>query len=283
MFWIFETSYVEENKELYGKKLLNFEARLEKKEFPPKKMGDFLMCGFKNNQKNQEIDGVVIVHVGSREGFSKEEIIFIGEKKTNESNKEKVKRFVEDFKKIVANPKMIPNESVLLINHEKHHMMKTTSRQVTLKGVALNSKMKLREHLAQAKGQKSLTDFYKSTKAGSPATPYKKPAEWPKYKIEEITRDLRGDSVKILWLPKAHFELDASQFVSVVLQNYISQRLEASEGQPDVKVACTEAINQIPSKIWEVAVDYVDDCCESYLNPPVPPVTVKDENEETEN
>lgn len=107
-----------------------------------------------------------------------------------------------------------------------------------------------------------VTDYFKSNKATSSSkTPYMKPLieKTSREKFEEMTSHYRGDNVKILWLPPARFEFDASKFVSVFLMNEISLRLENNDDL-DVQTQCVEAINRLPSKIWEMAVDYAEGC-----------------------
>lgn len=110
-----------------------------------------------------------------------------------------------------------------------------------------------------------MTDFFQSTKSPSLKQPYKKPEDPPKNAIEEITQTLRGNSVKILWLPKLHYELDPSQYVSVFLLNEISLRLKANE-DVDLKTHCIEALDRLPDGIWELAVELVNKCEASYMD-----------------
>lgn len=65
-------------------------------------------------------------------------------------------------------------------------------------------------------------------------------------------------------MPKLHYELDSSQYVSVFLLNEISLLVESDE-DADLKAHCIEAVNRLPNGIWELAVKYVNDCEEIYL------------------
>ena len=107
-----------------------------------------------------------------------------------------------------------------------------------------------------------MTDFFHSKKHSS-ITRVKPVQQQPKYKIEDITSAIRGDDVKILWIPKSHYELDPSRFVSVFLLNEVSHRLIATE-DPDLKVCCLEAFKNLPDGIWKLAADYLDQCSEFY-------------------
>jgi hypothetical protein len=93
---------------------------------------------------NTGITGVKIIHVGNRDGFSKEEIVFIDNESTDLTKKEKSEQFLEAFKKIVGNKEMIPDKSVLLISQEDHHHQKSH-----LKENHPSSKMKQREQSAK--------------------------------------------------------------------------------------------------------------------------------------
>jgi hypothetical protein len=162
-YWIFEALFINEIRELYGKKMVSLEERIENiEDNPPKKLGDFLMCGHIKKKFDESITGkitgqlgslnkgifvvtgVKIIHVGSRDGFSKEEIVFIDEEITDETNKVKSQRFVDAVKKIVGNKEMTPDKSLLLISQDHHHQ-----RCVGAKGHKENPKMKQREKTSQ--------------------------------------------------------------------------------------------------------------------------------------
>lgn len=86
----------------------------------------------------------------------------------------------------------------------------------------------------------------------------------PNLKIEEIVQVLRGDNVKILWLPKQHYELDPSQYVAVVLLNEFARQTEGAE---TVNIDdCSEIIDRFPDEIWTLAVEKAKFCEEFYRN-----------------
>jgi hypothetical protein len=104
-----------------------------------------------------------------------------------------------------------------------------------------------------------MTDFYPVAKAVDNANTYKKPVDVTvksslhlkqTFKVEEITQKLRGANVKILWMPKRHWELDATQYISVFLLNEISRLVENDEDeQTDTKTKCIAAIDRFPNKV----------------------------------
>lgn len=81
---------------------------------------------------------------------------------------------------------------------------------------------------------------------------------------EKLTQNLRGDKVKLLWLPTQHFELDPSRYVAIILLNEISLRLEAVD-EPNVRKETEEAFNRLPNNVWTMAVNYSKDCEDYYL------------------
>jgi hypothetical protein len=123
----------------------------------------------------------------------------------------------------------------------------------------------------------------KKIENSAPSAPYKKPvviessfqSKRP-FEIEEITQKLRGDNVKILWMPKRHSELDATQYISVFLLNEISRLIESENDEKKSK--CIAAINRFPNKIWETVSDYVQDCENYYMDDEA---LESDDNEET--
>lgn len=120
--------YHPELKSSYGKKLIKFEERLDKPEDnPPDKMGNYIMCGYTRKNFCEVLKGVKLIHVGSEDGFSKEDIVFIGEESTDETSRLKGQKFVEAFKQIVSNKKMIPDKSCIMLNHEQCRILRSGS------------------------------------------------------------------------------------------------------------------------------------------------------------
>lgn len=115
----------------------------------------------------------------------------------------------------------------------------------------------------QRKGQKNITEFFPSTKLV--ASPYKKPTKIPKYQVEKIVQDLRGDNVKILWIPSGHYDLDPSQFVTVFLRNEIVLRVDSNE-DADVRASFDEALSRLPNGVWTRASKFMEESIAFYLN-----------------
>lgn len=129
LFFMFEARYIEENKELYSKKLENFEERLENiQENTPADIGKFLMCAFERKKFEEDVIGIKMIHVASNEGFpDKENIAYIQQEHTTQAKKMTSETFIQAFQQIVANKKIIPDKSCILVSSEDHHMMLSKS------------------------------------------------------------------------------------------------------------------------------------------------------------
>lgn len=139
--------YHPELKSFYGKKLTHFEARLDNPEDnPPDRMGNFIMCGFTRKNFNEVLEGVKLIHVGSDEGFSKEEIVFIGDESSDETSRLKGQKFVQAFKQIVSNKKMIPDKSCIMLSHEQCKLLRSGSTKIMPRAT---TNMKKREQQSQ--------------------------------------------------------------------------------------------------------------------------------------
>lgn len=116
-----------------------------------------------------------------------------------------------------------------------------------------------------------LTEYFKSNKASSSASNIRPDTSDRESKlgnvrnlIEKQKQVLRGDDVRILWIPKQHSELDPSKFVAIFLLNEISLRLEQME-ESDVLKGTEETFDLLPSELWSLATRYTKDCEEYYL------------------
>lgn len=58
VLWVFEVIFVQEIRQLYGKKMLSLENRIAHiEENPPKKLGDFLMSAHTKKKFDENISG----------------------------------------------------------------------------------------------------------------------------------------------------------------------------------------------------------------------------------
>lgn len=140
----------------------------------------------------------------------------------------------------------------------------------------------------QLKGQQKIPEFFKLTKSASTSLSAgkgkpKEPTslEPREFKIEQITRLLRGDQVKILFLPKLHYELDASQYVSIFLL-YEIKRLQEDEEIIDIKRQCVTAVDHLNSEVWKFAIDHVERCERFYRDNDYSDICLSAENLEEE-
>lgn len=111
-----------------------------------------------------------------------------------------------------------------------------------------------------------MTRYFKAIRNSS-AVPCKKPIESKTVKsmIAAITQKLRGDNVRIVWLPKLHYELDPSQYISVFLLNEIYLLVHNNEDGKDLKTICSDALDRFPNETWGKAIQWANDCERKYL------------------
>lgn len=86
----------------------------------------------------------------------------------------------------------------------------------------------------------------------------------PKYRIEKLVQDLRGDSVKILWIPSGHYDLDPAQYVTVYLRNEIALSRE-SNNEVDFRTSFDDALSKLALEIWSVAFQFTETAIDFYL------------------
>ncbi|CAO1410919.1 unnamed protein product [Diamesa serratosioi] len=231
LFYLFETAYVPSGQHLYIKKLKGLNTKCEDEDVDYKTIINYLKCAFLQKSATQYEPMINLLHTGSESGFLGD-IIFLDElAKENESLDISLKKtwITDQWEKIL---KQLPDKSVLIMTKEKHYMIKAKYSRKQNENLSLNkSKSKnvtTRERQAQMKGQMKITCFFKATKSSSgssiPKKSFiKKPIDSnPEFKIEMMARILRGDSVKVLWLPKNYRELNPSEFVKIFLLNNIA-------------------------------------------------------------
>jgi hypothetical protein len=58
LFWIFESIFIDELRDMYGKKMISLEEKFENSaQNPPQKVGNFLMCGYAKKKFNESVTG----------------------------------------------------------------------------------------------------------------------------------------------------------------------------------------------------------------------------------
>ncbi|KAG5677220.1 hypothetical protein PVAND_006996 [Polypedilum vanderplanki] len=248
--FIFENITVEENRELYFKKLNKLEERMEMTDVSPKNMQDFFKCSCIKTWKKEEVTGVKTIHCASIAGFSDTDIGFIGEVHTNDSMNVEALNFLNAFEKIVSDENAIPNKTAIVLSTDEHHMTK-----IKRNGSFLRSAEKKRKLAAECKGQQTIEKYFQSKKVS--AQKIIKNDE-PKFKVEEIISRTRGDSneIKILWCPNV--ELNPCSYVSVLLNNEIMRYLNDNENVTLID-ACRNTINSIPNDVWITYCDFIKD------------------------
>lgn len=150
--WIFETFYMQELEDLYGAKMVKLEDKLDTLHFiSPKRLGDFLMTAYAQKKFEDPVIGVKILHIATEQGFSQEDIVLIENQRTDETKQNKSKLFIETFKKIVANTKMIPDKSCILLSSEQHKVIELGGKKVYMKNEKTPKKMKKREEVSKVR------------------------------------------------------------------------------------------------------------------------------------
>ncbi|XP_070494783.1 uncharacterized protein [Chironomus tepperi] len=263
LYFIFEVLYLPGNREIYKKKMHSLENRMDEevRMHTPYKMKNFLSMGLKNLCKSTHQPGVKVIHSASLlSGFTQADFGLVSRAYSDESKDEKIDDFIMAFEKLISDPEAIPSNSVIILSQDQHHMERLKRKA----DVSFCVKEKKRKIAAKSKGQKSITDYFRSTKTPSNNNT-QKPKE-PTYKLEEIIKNKRGSdsNIKILWIPKGNDELDPGSYISVVFCNEVVSLLE-DDNNMDSLEACKEEINVFPSGGWWSIMQYIEKLEKAYL------------------
>ena len=204
--------------------------------------------------------GVKIIHSASLlSGFSQADFGLASRAYSDETKDEKVDDFIMAFEKLVSDPEAIPSNSVIILSQDQHHMERL-KRKTEVSFTVLEKKRKI---AAGSKGQKSITDYFRSSKLSS-SNKTQKPEE-STYKLEEIIKNKRGSdsNIKILWVPKSNDELNPGTYISVLFCKEVVSLLEGDENM-DALDACKEEINVFPSATWWTIMKYIEKLEKAY-------------------
>jgi hypothetical protein len=179
--------------------------------------------------------------VASYSGFIENEGSNIFKEEPGNASKElKEKNFFESFNQIISNKDLIPDKTVILLNQEKHHIKRSKRKPST----PLSNKNKK----FKSTGTKPITDYFE-VKKRSTSNEKKSPEPFFKYQAEEIVHKLRGDSVKILWIPEKHSELDALAYVHISLRYEICNFMEINQ-EETTQAAISHNLDIFPDLAW---------------------------------
>lgn len=120
---------------------------------------------------------------------------------------------------------------------------------------------------ANAKGSKLITNYFSVTKSSSEGTAKKSPSPPVpsfKYKAEEIVYNLRGDKVKILWIPANHSELNPWSYISIMLKSQICNFLKDNKEETTL-TAIKENFATFPEDVWCAILSKVNYFEEIYM------------------
>lgn len=205
--------------------------------------------------------GVKLIHSASLlGGFSKGDISFVDKAFSDDTKEQKADDFYQSFEKLISDPSIIPSHSLIVLSQKVHYMEKL-KRKAEMSFVVSEKRRKV---AAEIKGQKIITDYFKTTKSAA-GNASKKVVDERNYKLEEIILDKRGSesNIKILWIPKNE-ELDPVNYVSVMFCKDVAQTLE--EEDYDLAEACKRALDLMPDKIWLKIMAYIESLEEMYIN-----------------
>lgn len=95
-----------------------------------------------------------------------------------------------------------------------------------------------------------MTDFLQKVKNATTSAENSKSPAKNELQVEKITQKLRGELVKILWIPKDNLEVDPSQYLSIFLLNEIASACIEAPKDTDLMDVVKDAIDVFPDGMW---------------------------------
>ncbi|XP_043468345.1 uncharacterized protein LOC122511314 [Leptopilina heterotoma] len=208
----------------------------------------------------QEIDGfrggfvkpsgagkrIIILHIGSSDGFLPNGMnCFIAKKDSADYHNEMNSQHYEEWFRTILN--LIPSKSVIVLDQATYHTTidpefrnpTTAWRKDDIIEWAENRKVPLPE---------GRLTYYSLTKPQ--LIERCRPYHFPKiYKLDTITKEIRGDEVKLLWLPVAHCEFNPIELIWAFVKNYVAKHNTTFKLQ-DVYNLCVHAMENVPEDLW---------------------------------
>lgn len=203
---------------------------------------------------------VIILHIGSKNGFLDGSLkCFIGKKGSADYHDEmNAAHFEEWFREVLHK---LPSKSVIVIDQAPYHTMIDPERRnptsswrkadiiqwMVKRNISLPMDTESFEHLTKPY-LLQLCLPYKFEKS---------------YLLEKITEDIRGSDVKLLWLPVAHCEFNAIEYVWAYVKKKVAE-LNTTFKIHDVWKLCESVMNTVPPTLWEKCVKHVEKIEEEY-------------------
>lgn len=197
---------------------------------------------------------VIILHIGNANGFLDGALkCFVGKKGSSDYHNEMNKEHFEEWYRFVLS--VIPDKSVIVIDQAPYHtMLDPNFRNPT----SAWTRSRILEWMAtrQVILPEGIQHFSQLNKPQllelSRAYHYEK-----KYLLEKITTELRGDDVKLLWLPVAHCEFNAIELIWAYVKNNVAKHNTTFKIN-DVMQLCIETMQNIPATVWANCVQHAN-------------------------
>lgn len=178
-----------------------------------------------NPFKKSTSNGTAVYGVSSYSAFFPPDKFLFKVEAGNASKELKEKNFFEAFKTIITNKDLVPDHTLILLNQDKHHRTRSKKKKPSSSLTSSNKKLKC------VAGTRPITEYFPLKKSNNNKN-NKKVTQEPHFDFlaEEILYKLRGDKVKILWIPENHSELDPIKYVTTVLKSEICNFMENNPG-----------------------------------------------------
>lgn len=237
----------------------------------PSNMKKFLNTNpFKKATRN----GIAVYGVSSYSGFLPHEKFSFKVEAGNASKELRENHFLESFTNIVSDNELIPDRTLILLNQDKHHRMRP--KRKLSPSLTSSGKKKLKN----AAGTRPITEYFTLTKSSN-SNVKKVPELYFQFQVEEIVYKLRGDKVKILWIPDNHSELDPLKYVSTVLKSEICKFMENNQDET-TESAIKHNIEIFPDLTWTLINERVQQIEKIYMERNEDPEFDRDEKDEDE-
>ncbi|XP_043476189.1 uncharacterized protein LOC122507505 [Leptopilina heterotoma] len=73
--------------------------------------------------------------------------------------------------------------------------------------------------------------------------------------LDTVAKELRGEEVKILWLPVAHCEFNPIELIWAYVKNYVAKHNTTFKLQ-DVQNLCLRAMDEVDKNLWEKFLEH---------------------------
>lgn len=203
---------------------------------------------------------VIILHIGSKDGFVDGSLkCFIGKKGSADYHDEmNAAHFEEWFRDVLCK---LPPKSIIVIDQAPYHTMLDPERRNPTSNWRKENIIQwmTQRNIPLPTGADSLQDLSRVNLLQL-CVPYKFEKS---YLLDKIAKEIRGDEVKLLWLPVAHCEFNAIEYVwAYVKKKVAAQNITFKIN--DVQRLCETVMNSVPPTLWENCVRHVEEVERKY-------------------